>query len=141
MSNHPHFEAVKVALKQDKTGYVLTLNIHPDDLDERILRDYVGARYQVVMVRLNGEERPMDRKDEFSAERYIKIAGAICRDPLFWEYLHEDNQIMAATEEDATDWLREYLGVRSRAELKVNQEARARLDSINMEFHQWKQKN
>lgn len=140
MANHPHFEAVKVALKQDKTGFVLTLNIHPDDLDERILRDFVGARYQVVMVRLDGHEHPMDRQQEFSAERYIKIAGAICRDPLFWEYLHEDNQIISATEEDATDWLREYLGVRSRAELKTNQEARARLDSINLEFSTWKQK-
>lgn len=34
-----HFEGVKVALKQDRTGYVLTLSIHPDDLPEEILRD------------------------------------------------------------------------------------------------------
>ena len=26
------FEAVKIAMKQDKTGIILTLNIHPDDL-------------------------------------------------------------------------------------------------------------
>jgi hypothetical protein len=26
------FEAVKVALKQDRTGFVLTLNIHPDEI-------------------------------------------------------------------------------------------------------------
>jgi hypothetical protein len=141
MPNHPHFEAVKVALKQDKTGYVLTLNIHPDDLDERILRDYVGARYQVVMVRLDGHEQPMDRQDEFAGERSTKIAGALCRDPVFWEYLHEDNQIMSPTEQEATDWLREYLGVRSRSELKTNQEARVRLEAINVEFHTWKQRN
>lgn len=141
MSNHPHFEAVKVALKQDKTGYVLTLNIHPDDLDERIMRDFVGARYQVVMVRLNGSEGPMDRQDEFSADRAMKIAGLLCRDPMFWEYLHEDNQILNAAESDATDWLREYLGVKSRAELKSNREARMRLDALNVEFVAWKQKN
>lgn len=141
MSNHPHFEAVKVALKQDKTGYVLTLNIHPDDLDERILRDFVGARYQVVMVRLNGEERPMQRQDEFSSERALKIAGALCRDPMFWVYLHEDGQIISATEQESTDWLRDYLGVVSRSELKTNREARMRLDSINTEFLTWKQKN
>lgn len=141
MSNHPHFEAVKVALKQDKTGYVLTLNIHPDDLDERILRDYVGARYQVVMVRINGDEQPMDRQDEFSGDRAVKIAGLLCRDPVFWEYLHDDGQIIEAAEQEATDWLREYLGVRSRSDLKINPEARARLDSIYMEFATWKQKN
>jgi hypothetical protein len=51
---HSSFEAVKVALKQDKTGYILTLNIHPDDLDEAVLRDFVGARYGVAMVRIDG---------------------------------------------------------------------------------------
>jgi hypothetical protein len=55
------FEAVKVAIKQDKTGYVLTLSIHPDEIPEEVMRDFVGARYQVVMVRLNGEEKPMNR--------------------------------------------------------------------------------
>ena len=45
------FEGIKVALKQDKTGYVLTLSMHPDDIPESLLRDFVGARYQVVMVR------------------------------------------------------------------------------------------
>jgi hypothetical protein len=93
------------------------------------------------MVRLNGDERPMDRQDEFSAERSMKIAGLLCRDPMFWEYLHEDNQILNPTEDDATDWLREYLGLKSRAELKTNREARMRLDSLNVEFVAWKQKN
>jgi hypothetical protein len=58
------FEAVKVAIKQDKTGYVLTLSIHPDEIPEEVMRDFVGARYQVVMVRLNGEEKPMNRSHE-----------------------------------------------------------------------------
>ena len=52
------FESVKVALKQDKTGYVLTLCLHPDEIPEELLRDYVGARYQVVMVRLSTDETP-----------------------------------------------------------------------------------
>ena len=56
-----NFEGVKVALKQDKTGYVLTLSIHPDDVPDEILRDFVGSRYQVVMVRLNSQEQPMNR--------------------------------------------------------------------------------
>ena len=46
------FEAIKVALKQDKTGYVLTLCIHPDDVPLDLLRDFVGSHYQVVMVRI-----------------------------------------------------------------------------------------
>lgn len=135
------FEAVKVALKQDKTGYVLTLCMHPDEIPEELLRDFVGARYQVVMVRLNGDEQPMDRQEEYSGDRAVKIAGALCRDPGFWEYLHKDNQIIDPTEKEATEWLREYLGVRSRADLKTQPEARVRLDTINMEYAAWKQKS
>lgn len=131
------FEAVKIAIKQDKTGYVLTLNMHPDDIPEDLLRDFVGSRYQVVMVRLNQNERPMDREVEFEGAKSIKIAGLLCRDPGFWKYLHEDNQILEAKEEEATSWLREYLGVTSRSELKTNKEARVRLDSLNKEYSTW----
>jgi hypothetical protein len=135
------FEAVKVALKQDKTGYVLTLCLHPDEIPEELLRDYVGARYQVVMVRLDGHEQPMDRQEEFAGDRAMKIAGALCRDERFWAYLHDDNQIIEPNDLEAVEWLREYLGVSSRAELKTNHEARIRLESINMEFTKWKQGN
>jgi len=132
-----NFEAVKVALKQDKTGYVLTLCMHPDEIPEDLLRDFVGSRYQVVMVRLNTSEQPMDRQDEFSGSRAIALAGVLCRDPKFWEFLHENNEILSTTEKDATEWLRDYLGVASRADLKTNHEARVRLETIRMEFSQW----
>lgn len=135
------FEAVKVALKQDKTGYVLTLCLHPDEIPEDLLRDFVGARYQVVMVRLDGHEQPMDRQEEFAGDRAIKIAGVLSRDPKFWEYLHHDNQIIDPTANEAVTWLREYLGVKSRAELKTNPEARLRLDTLNMEFTTWQKRN
>ena len=135
------FEAVKVALKQDKTGYVLTLCMHPDEIPEELLRDFVGARYQVVMVRLDGNEQPMDRQEEFIGDRAVKVAGALCRDAAFWVYLHEDNQIIEPTEKEATTWLREYLGVKSRADLKTNPEARLRLDTLNLEYATWQKRN
>lgn len=133
------FEAVKVALKQDKTGYVLTLCLHPDEIPEELLRDFVGARYQVVMVRLSGDETPMDR-GEFDGQKAIRVAGLLCRDPDFWEWLHEDTQIIEATEKEATDWLRDFLGVASRSELKVNREARDRLEKLHKDFNAWTRK-
>lgn len=135
------FEAVKVALKQNSTGYVLTLCLHPDEIPEELLRDFVGARYQVVMVRLDGNDRPMDRQDEFEGERSVKLAGVLCRDPRFWDYLQDDNQILTPNEKEATDWMREYLGLASRSELKTNAEARRQLEKINSEFGRWKEKN
>ena len=38
------FEAIKMAIKQDKDGYVLTLRMHPDEIPEELLRDCFGYR-------------------------------------------------------------------------------------------------
>ena len=46
------FEAIKIAMRQDRSGFILTLNVHPDEAPSEMLKDFVGARYQVVMVRL-----------------------------------------------------------------------------------------
>lgn len=135
------FEGVKVALKQDKTGYVLTLSLHPDEIPEELLRDYVGARYQVVMVRLNSDEAPINREVEFEADNLIRTAGILCRDPKFWKYLYQDDQIFEEDEEMCTDWLRNYLNVKSRSEFKTNFESRVLLKKILKEYNEWKQKN
>jgi len=132
------FEGLKVALKQNKEGYILTLSLHPDDIPEDLLRDFVGSRYQVVMVRLNGEEQPMDREDEHGGQKAVRLAGLLCRDSEFWDWLHHDGQIFEVNEKEATDWLREATGVQSRSELKVNYEARKHLERINKEFLTWK---
>ena len=50
------FECRKVALKQDRSGFVLTLSIHPDEIPEELLRDFVGSRYGVAMVRIQDDE-------------------------------------------------------------------------------------
>lgn len=134
------FEAVKMAVKQDKEGYVLTLRMHPDEIPEEILRDFVGSRYQVVMVRLNGDDHPMDRQQEFEKERSLKMAHAISKDPAFWEFLQDDAQILEAKEEEAVDWLKQYLGIKSRSELQTNLQARSLLDKLHREFQEWHNK-
>lgn len=136
-----NFESIKVALKQDKEGYVLTLRIHPDDLHEDLIRDFIGSRYQVVMVRLNQDEHPMDRQSELSGSKAVRIAGMLCRDPKFWDYLHNDLQIIQAKEAEATEWLRTYLGVASRSDIKVNLQAQGLLDKVHKEFKQWSNVN
>ena len=134
------FEAVKVALKQDKTGFVLTLCMHPDEIPEEMLRDYVGSRYQVVMVRIDQNEHPMERQEDNSGAKAIQLAGILCKDNKFWQYLHQDNQILTENEKESTDWIREYLGVQSRAELRTNNKAVIRLLSLNKEFQEWLKK-
>lgn len=121
-------------MKQDATGYVLTLRIHPDEVPEEILRDFVGARYQVVMVRLDQHEQPMVRQPN-----YVKLAGMLCNNPTFHEYLVDRGNIFDPTESEATTWLRSELGITSRKELGTNQEAVKKLMHINQDFQSWQQ--
>lgn len=129
------FEGKKVALKQTKDGHVLTLAIHPDDTPEEIFRDYVGARYMVVMVRIDENEQPMERQP---VNKHISIAGMLCRDPQFWEFLFEQGLLLETSEKDATEWLKSYLNIESRSELKDNEEAQIALNKILREFKEWK---
>ena len=46
------FEGLKTGFRQNKDGYVLSLAIHPDDVPSELMKDFVGSRYMVVMVRL-----------------------------------------------------------------------------------------
>lgn len=134
------FEGVKVAIKQDRTGYVLTLSIHPDEVPDEILRDFVGARYQVVMVRLNGEDKPMNREQEQSSD-IVRSAALLCRNSDFHKFLEEAGQIIEQSEDEVTEWLRNELSITSRAELKTNKEAAKKYSFIYQEFQQWKNLN
>ena len=132
------FEAVKVALKQDKTGVILTLNVHPDEVPIELIRDFVGARYQTVMVRLNDENRPMNRDTEYQRDP-VRGAGILCRDKGFAKFLLETGQIFEDNESTVVEWLKTELGIASRAELKEKPQAAKRLWSINEEYQLWKQ--
>jgi hypothetical protein len=132
------FEAVKVAMKQDNSGYVLTLRIHPDEVPEEILRDFVGARYMAVLVRLTEEERPMNREAELGRDM-VRVAGMLCRDPIFWEFLDESSAIFERSEKEATEWMQTYLKVESRSEIAKSKQAIDKLIGMKTEFNTWKQ--
>ena len=132
------FEAVKVAMKQDKTGFILTLNIHPDEVPVDLVRDFVGARYQVVMVRLNGTDKPMNRDVEYQRDA-IRAAGILCRNKAFAKFLIENGQIFDDAEQAVIDWLKETLGIQSRSELKDNMDAATKFWKIKEEFELWNQ--
>lgn len=132
------FEGRKIAMKQDRTGYVLTLSVHPDEIPETLIRDFVGARYQVVMVRLTDDNKPMVREQEYPSKDLVRLAGVLCRDPLFHNFLMDTGQTFEKTEAAAKDWLRHELNIDTRAELKTNQSAATQFRFIHQEFQAWK---
>ena len=132
-----NFEAVKIAMKQDKTGHILTLNVHPDEVPEPLFRDYVGARYQVVMVRIGEDNKPMVREQQLAPD-YVRMAAMLCRDKSFHLFLVDSGHTFEDTEAAATEWLKEWLGVTSRADIPTSASATKKLLSLYEEFQAWK---
>jgi predicted AlkP superfamily phosphohydrolase/phosphomutase len=122
------FEAVKVALKQDATGYVLTLKVHPDEIPDELMRDFVGTRYVIVAARLNDDETPV------IVSNRVTRAGMLCRDARFHQWLDSKDFEAKHTEQSATNWLHDRCEIDSRTELNGNKIAQIKFDNIVKEF-------
>ncbi len=120
------FEARKIALKQDRTGFVLSLSLHPDEIPEELIRDFVGARYACAIVRIQDDESPTQYNNR------VQRAGMICKDPKFQTYLMVTNEMAAAKE------LCKRCGIESRTELHGNRLAQAAFDEIIEAFEREK---
>jgi len=129
--NALQFEAVKIALKQDKTGFVLTLNIHPDEIPNELMRDFVGARYGVAMVRIQDNE---------SATQYdnrVKRAGILGKSKRFHLWLRNVKGLDIDGEADAVEAIYHECEIHSRTELNGNKEAQERFDHLISEYEKW----
>ena len=137
MSEPIQFEGIKTGLKQPKDGYVLTMAVHPDDLPDDLMRDFVGSRYVVVMVRLGDDEKPMNREHEFPGDHALKMAGMLCRNPEFWEWLSQKDLAKPRSEKECAASLVDYLGIESRKELKTDEGARDLFNRLKASFEAW----
>ena len=120
------FEARKVALKQDRTGFILTLALHPDEVPEEILRDFVGARYACAVVRIQDDESPTQYDNR------VKKAGMLCREEDFQFWLGVNS------EDDAATKLCKRCGIESRTELYGNATAQASFDRLVASYEKTK---
>lgn len=124
------FEARKVSLKQDRTGYVLTLSLHPDEIPVELLRDFVGTRYACAIVRIQDDETPT------SYNNRVQKAGMLCRQENFQSFMSEF--IGGFVDEDSTaDELCKQCGIESRSELNGNLSAQNKFDELVAEYENW----
>ena len=129
--NALQFEAVKIALKQDRTGFVLTLNIHPDEIPSELMRDFVGARYGVAMVRIQDNELPTHY------ENRVKKSGILGRSKRFHLWLRKENGLTIDGEDDAVEAIHRICGIQSRTELNGNKQAQDKFDELLRDYEQW----
>ena len=128
------FEALRVAFRQDKEGYILTLRIHPSDIDGQVMLDPVGQRYYATLLRVDENEQPVTRKERTQGEVMVQQAGILCKDPEFWAWMHRRGHAFDASEEATIKGLRDLLGVESRAELATNAEAQEAFRTLLREY-------
>lgn len=130
------FEAVKIAMTQDKNGHVLRLSVHPQDTPEDIMRDPVGQRYMVVIARVNDEGEPVAPPQDELGKKAVQMAAVLTNDPMFQQWLVISGYAEEADDNHAAAAMRKMLGIVSRSELKTNKEARDRLFDIRSSFEQ-----
>jgi hypothetical protein len=127
-------ECIKIALTQDKNGFILKLALHPNDTPEDLLRDPVGQRYTVVFVRVNDQGQPVASPGADEGIKAVRLAGTLCTDPDFQMWMAQEGYASEPTTEAATEGMRIYLGVVSRRELRTDADARSALARLRDAF-------
>jgi hypothetical protein len=127
-------EVVKVAMAQDRNGHILKLSIHPNDLPKDLVLDPLGSRYVMVLAKLNDQDEVVQPKEKSEGEKAVDIAGLLCRNTRFIEWLASLGYSSGPTAHEAADAIRSFCGIKSRAELAVNEEARRAFNSLKLEF-------
>lgn len=127
-----NFEAVLIGATKDKNGFVVKLAIHPNDVPDAFIKDFVGARYQFAAVGLSDSGHPVGKKKPDGAE--VKHAALLCRNPLFQEFMRNKYLADGKSEKAARDALCEICNITSRAELSENERARRRFHELVKQY-------
>ena len=137
------FEAVKVSMSQDKNGTNLRLCIHPDDVPQELHQPWVGSRYMVAMVKLTDEDEPELSEDQIRKQRLFKSAIMVCKEESFWSYLSHTNPFsldgQINSENGCAKHLRDRLGISSRSDLKKDNDALNKFESMLLDYRDYKE--
>jgi len=146
IENHP-IEAMKTAYRQIKEGQQLVLVIHPDDLPDWLALLPLGSRIAFAAVPIADDEtvdttiypeEPMTHYPDDDGHRTpwadmspVQQAGIRCNDEKFQEWLG------ATDAKGAAEAVRTHCGVKSRAELRDNENARAAWSATDQQYREW----
>jgi hypothetical protein len=71
-------------------GSLLTLSVHPDEIPEELMRDFVGARYGCALVQIQDDESPTPYNNR------VQQAAILCKQETFWKFM-----VVSSAEEEA----------------------------------------
>lgn len=135
------FEALKVTMRQDREGTLITLRIHNDQIPEELVRDFVGTRYNVTMEAIGDDEKPLRRPAEEETRKLLASAALLCKEPDFGAYLTTQGYTPLGNHTDegvVANALCRALGIGSRSALPADQDARSRFIALRKDYIQWR---
>jgi hypothetical protein len=141
-------EAIKIALKQEPEGIVVSFRIQPEHFPEHLLIARINARFALAFVEIDDNEKPKpadpERKSKRKQNRNVMRAAILCGEQSFQTFLHKryrkewDGALGEGTEQ-AADTLRAVLGIASRREIGTEAWALKRFDKLEAEYLRWKE--
>ena len=132
MTRHIQYEAKKHALRQNQDGSVIiSLNIHPDDVDPRLLMAPMGKVFQVVMVDPDDmtemQGRAPEERDTLTQQAAIMSQGERWMEFVGRKYRGHDFK-------NGADAMRRLCGVASRRDINVGTAAEQAFLQIKRDF-------
>ena len=151
LNNAINIEVTKAGMSQRATGdWQLRLSVAPGEMDERLMRAAVGARFACVLVEVEDSDvKPAAAKTEthskWSELDAVKQAAMRCKEPVFWAFLSDEmfnEAVLISSEESAARVVREHCGVTSRADLAKPGEGSARdlWHRLDQRYQAWRAK-
>lgn len=134
-----HMEARLAAFLRTKAGITLKLELDPQDIPPELLSAPVGQLFMMALSELGDHQS--EHADKGDGDRAVQLAGILCRTPEFWRYLTEnydsDGWPMVRDEKEAGEVLKGLTKVRSRAEYRDDEKARARFRKLQAKYEAW----
>jgi hypothetical protein len=145
-NNAISLEVKKDGLQQRQSGdWMLRFTVAGTDMDNRLTNAAMGTRYACVLVEINDDETPVDHeaqeRDKWRDLGPAKQAALRCKEPVFWAFLRERWKYPKVNDEaTAANAVRDYCGVRSRADLNRPEFSKERLlwAELDSAFHAWR---
>jgi hypothetical protein len=139
------FEAMYRGLRTIQGGVTVSLQLVPNDPAVAILLE--GGQNSVwfcSLVRLGeNSHTPDPTPSQIEGAKAVRRAAVLCKDPEFIRFCEEHGYVVALLEQAAAteatvNFMRNWLGIASRAQLRNDSAARARLSELVDRFYSWR---
>lgn len=141
-------EALKIALKQEADGIVISFRIQPEHFPEHLLVARINARFALAFQEIDDNEQPKPADPEIKSKRRqnanVMRAAIACGETAFQTFLSKAYPThwaggLGEGRTRAADAMRSLLNVDSRKDLSTDKDALQRFDALMAQYELWKQ--